>query len=89
MTVKCYVGNLDGTREGAVYATNQQAAAYVAGCSVYAFRQYWSARPMPGPIEAPRELNTLYSRLFGACHPGPWVKGRAPRTANDQAEARL
>lgn len=70
--VKCYTGNLDGTREGLVVASNQKEAAKVAGTSLYDFRNYWGAETHPWPIASPK-LRTLYTRKFGGG--GEWEEG--------------
>lgn len=41
MKLKCWIGNLDGTREGLVVETSKAKAAKVAGTSLYDFDQYW------------------------------------------------
>jgi hypothetical protein len=71
--VKCYTGNLDGTREGLVVASNQKEAAKVAGTTLYDFRNYWGSETHPWPIASPK-LRTLYTRKFGGGR--EWVEGR-------------
>lgn len=45
--LRCYYGNLDGTREGMVIAANQKEAADTAHTSVYSFRQFWHEGKLP------------------------------------------
>jgi hypothetical protein len=80
VTVKCYTGNYDGTREGLIVAENQKRAAEVAGCSLYAFRQFWHQAPN-WPDQRIRP-HTLYTRLYSARYQGEWTEGRV---ANDKA----
>lgn len=70
--LKAYHGNLDGLRRGFVLATSQTAAAAVVGCSVGAFRDYWSKAPkMP---EQEIKPGVLYTRPYDSA--GPWIEGR-------------
>jgi hypothetical protein len=71
MTVKCYMGNLDGKLEGLVVAENQKRAAEIAGTTLYDFRRYWSAQS-PWPIPNAK-IHTLYTRAYGARQMGEWV----------------
>jgi len=69
--VRVYIGNYDGTREGLVVAANQKDAAKVAHCSVYHFREYWSARP-DWPLTK-LKLGVLYTRKIDARN--EWQEG--------------
>jgi len=72
--VKCYVGNLDGTREGLIVASSQKEAATIAKTTLYDFRNYWHATVNPWPIKSPKP-RTLYTRMFNSN--GEWVEGNA------------
>ena len=58
--LRCYIGNLDGQRDGMVFAPNQRTAAAVVKCSIYHFSEYWVQQPNR-PISDPKPL-TLYTR---------------------------
>jgi len=70
--VKCYVGNLDGSRAGLVVAENKRVAAKVAETSLNDFRNYWNAAS-PWPISTPK-LHTLYTKPYDG--KGEWIEGR-------------
>lgn len=75
-TLKCYIGNLDGKREGLVFAATQKEAAVVAGRSLSEFRKYWSeAKYRPHPQD-PKPL-TLYTRPYSRGPEWVWVEEKS------------
>lgn len=75
--VKCFHGNLDGIREGLVVARSQKQAAEIVGCSLHAFRDYWSSGKWPTDWN-PKPY-TLYTRLYKD-QGTPFTEGRCPIT---------
>ena len=71
-TVKCFQGNLDGSRGGLVVAANQKTAAAIAGASLSDFRQFWSSHA-PWPA-LDLKINTLYTRPINS--EGEWAEGK-------------
>jgi len=63
--VKCWVGNLDGKRQGLIVAHNQKEAANLAGTSIGSFRDHWSLQVGKWPLTTPKIL-TLYTRPYGS-----------------------
>lgn len=80
ITLKLWIGNYDGRREGLIYAKSKKAAAKIAGCSVKHFNDYWSestrvVQTSNGAMEF--EPETLYTRPIGSYN-GVFFKGRFP-----------
>lgn len=76
---KCFIGNLDGRREGLVVARSARQAAEIVGTSVKDFADYWHPSPdWPMQTIYPYEL---YTRPFDS--KGPWVKGRCEAKAKE------
>ena len=75
--LRCYIGNLDGDREGLVIAPNQRLAAKIAGVSLYDFRNHWIEYTHHRTSEVTEEL-TLYTRWMYPLN-SRWVKGRVRR----------
>lgn len=71
--LKCYTGNLDGSRKGLVIARNQTEAARIAGTSLYDFRNHWRAVER-SPLESAKP-GFLYTRPYDG---GEWQLGRRP-----------
>ena len=63
--VKCWIGNLDGKRQGLIVARNQKEAAKVIGTSLHDFRNFWTEQRTPWPVDAPK-IRTLYTRSYGS-----------------------
>lgn len=72
VSLKCFVGNLDGQRQGLIVASSQSKAAAIAGCSIASFRDYWSASSKWPDQEIKHA--TLYSRPFNSAF--DWAEGR-------------
>jgi hypothetical protein len=68
--LKCYLGNLDGRREGCIVTTSQKEAARIVGTTLTDFRAYWTT-PRVCPIDNPKP-HTLYTSPFVR---GNWVEG--------------
>lgn len=74
--LKCYIGNLDGLRQGLVLADNQKQAAEVAGTTLYGFRQFWGEGLPPKGIKfEPVTLYTRLNRYIAGQRQGEWQKG--------------
>lgn len=63
--VKCWVGNLDGTREGLVIASSKAKATKVIGTSMNDFNSYWH-QATRWPSQSGLEPYVLYARPFGS-----------------------
>lgn len=74
--LKCFIGNLDGDREGLVIANSQREAARIAGTSLNDFREYWEVAPSDRLVET-LEPMVLYTRPFLSS--GAWMKGRCKK----------
>lgn len=72
--VKCWIGNLDGHRQGLIVAHNQKEAAKIARTSIGSFRDYWSLQTGKWPVTAPKLL-TLYTRPYGSLASDPFQEG--------------
>ncbi len=76
--LKCWIGNLDGLRQGIVVAASQKEAAKIVGTSMRDFAAYWSERePNPAAYFSIVKTRTLYTRPYGglACEKN-FVEGR-------------
>lgn len=69
--LKCYIGNIDGLREGLVLAYNKKDAATIAKLTIYHFSMYWTTLD----TEKYKELipMTLYTRFFDTNT--QWING--------------
>jgi hypothetical protein len=69
--LKCWMGNLDGSRQGLVISVSKREAAKAVGCSQGDFEKYWrEARSWTGAFE----INRLYTRRYDS--KGEWFEGR-------------
>jgi hypothetical protein len=72
--LKCWIGNLDGSRYGLVIATSQKRAAKVLGMGLQMFNNYFAEAD---EVSTLRKSETLYtkpiSNRFGEHH--EWVEG--------------
>lgn len=66
--VKCWMGNLDGKREGLVIANSQKKAAQIIGTSMCDFQRYWTLHLGIWPQVEPYKL---YVRDYGRSEQ-PW-----------------
>lgn len=67
--LKCWFGNYDGIREGLIVSTSKKKAAWIAGCSVKTFDDYWHEQTVPINVKP----NVLYTRPFDG---KLWTEGR-------------
>jgi hypothetical protein len=72
-TYKCWIGNLDGRRQGLVIATSQRRAVEVIGTTVGDFRRFWCEQRT---VLDGYEPNTLYTRRYGGSAQEPFYKGK-------------
>lgn len=79
VTLKMWIGNLDGRREGLVVAPTKVRAREVIGASTGArssrkdFDDYWTEHP----VDPRYDPEVLYTRRFGAPMES-WSRGRCP-----------
>ena len=74
--LKCWVGNLDGLREGLVLAHNQTEAVKIIGISVNHLRDYFNRRSDWSLFQQVLKPLTLYTRLMLYIDNNPWEEGR-------------
>lgn len=71
--LKCWTGNLDGSRTGLVCATSKKRAAKAAGTSLHDFNNDWFEEP-GNILPAAAEPETLFTRPYGSNV--EWTRGR-------------
>ena len=90
--LKSFVGNLDGQREGLVFATSKTAAARAAGLSLRHFNDYWAeGNVYLDYLNQPPtsfEPGTLYTRPFNNSERS-FVKGQRPLRPGPVKEAAI
>ncbi len=72
--MKCWIGNLDGRRQGLIVATSQRAAAKAVGTGLTDFLSYWVLQTVC-PKRDPKPL-TLYTRPYGSLAYEEFSEGR-------------
>ncbi len=76
MSLKMWIGNLDGSRQGLVIAASKSSAAKAAGMSLHTFNGYFALQTC---VYQGMEPDVLYTRPYAwTPHPRPWIKGKCP-----------
>lgn len=73
--MKCFIGNLDGKRNGLILAKSKEEAMRHIPTGRVDFNNYWGATECPSGTFEPL---TLYTRPANPIGAQPWVKGRCP-----------
>lgn len=73
-TMKMWLGNLDGSRQGLVIAPSKERARRIVGTSRKDFDDYWVVQP---GVDQSLEFEVLYTRSM-ARPSAPWQQGRCP-----------
>ena len=73
---KCFIGNLDGDREGLVWTTSKKEAIRIIGTSMYDFNNYWEECETPTSFTP--DCNILYTRPINNKYGlrDNWTEGR-------------
>lgn len=71
-TLKCFIGNYDGIRQGMVIANSQERLREALDCSQHEVSMNWAVGKWPNFEPKPF---TLYTRLYSGLIVGEWHEG--------------